>query len=73
MAQTTAREALNCLGFSYFATKGSRSNIEEFSSIVHEFYFNDDNNVVTPYKQNLAPTFNFQRIKDLYKMKLYNT
>jgi hypothetical protein len=67
MAQTTAREALNCLGFSYFAKKGSQSNIEEFSSIVHEFYFNDDNSVVSPYKQNLASTFNFQRIKELYK------
>ena len=67
MAQTTAREALNCLGFSYFAKKGSQANIQEFSSVVHEFYFNSDNSVVSPYKQNLAPTFNFQRIKDLYK------
>ena len=67
MAQTTAREALNCLGFSYFAKKGSKANIQEFSSIVHEFYFNDDKSVLTPYKQNLASTFNFQRIRELYK------
>ena len=64
MAQTTAREALNCLGFSYFAKKGSKANIQEFSSVVHEFYFNSDNSVVSPYKQNLAPTFNFQRINN---------
>jgi len=67
MAQTTAREALNCLGLSYFAKKGSQSNIEEFSSIVHEFYFNGDNSAVSPYKQNLASSFNFQRIRELYK------
>jgi len=67
MAQTTAREALNCLGFSYFANKGSQANIQEFSNIVHEFYFNKDNDAVTPYKQNLAATFNFQRIRELYK------
>jgi hypothetical protein len=67
MAQTTAREALNCLGFSYFAKKGSQSNIQEFSSVVHEFYFNNDNNVVSPYKENLASSFNFQRIRELYK------
>ena len=42
MAQTTPREALTCLAFSYFASKGSGANIEDFSNVVYDYYFNDN-------------------------------
>ena len=40
MAQTTPRESLTCLAFSYFAKNGSGSKIQEFSDAVYEYYIN---------------------------------
>jgi hypothetical protein len=67
MAQTTPREALTCFAFGYFAKKGTSANLQEFSDIVHELYFNDDKTLSGQYTENLSNSFNLQRINQLYK------
>lgn len=67
MAQVTPREALTCLAFSYFASKGSEATIQDFSESVHEFYFNNDISAINSYSSHLSSAFNYQRIRELYK------
>jgi hypothetical protein len=67
MAQVTPREALTCFAFSYFANKGSKANIEDFSNVIHNFYFGGDNDIPNQYLTHLPSNFNKKRIKELYK------
>jgi len=69
MAQTTPRESLNCLAFSYFAKNGSGSKIQEFSDAIHEYYFNGKENLINQFNQNLNSNFNLNRILKLYSTK----
>lgn len=67
MAQTTPREALTCLAFSYFASKGGGANIEDFSNSVYDYYFNDNESAIKKYTSNLPNTFRIKRIQEFYK------
>ena len=69
MAQTTPREALTCLAFSYFAEERSNADLQDFSDVVYDFYFNNKKQAVKQYKSNLPSNFNFDRIKDFYTTK----
>jgi len=69
MAQTTPREALTCLAFSYFAEERSNADLQDFSDVVYDFYFNNKKQAVNQYKSNLPNNFNFNRIKDFYTTK----
>jgi len=66
MAQTTPREAITCAAISYFCNNQSSANIVEFSEIIREYYFNNDETGLTKLKGNLAPGFDLKRIKDIY-------
>lgn len=65
MAQATPREALTCLAFSYFA--GGKSDIQEFSNIVYDYYFNDNQTELRKISGNLPDSFNFRRIQEFHK------
>lgn len=65
MAQTTPREALTCLAFSYFAE--GNTDLQEFSNIVYDYYFNNNETEVRKLSNHLPNSFNFKRMKDEYK------
>ena len=65
MAQTTPREALTCLAFSYFAE--GNNDLQEFSNIVYDYYFNNNETEVRKLSNHLPNSFNFKRMKDEYK------
>ena len=67
MAQTTPRETLTCLAFSYFSSKGSGANIEDFSNVVYDYYFNDNISELNKYISHLAGSFKIKRIQEFYK------
>lgn len=69
MAQTTPRESLTCLAFSYFAKNGSGSKIQEFSDAVYEYYINGKQDLIKKFDQNLIAGFNLNRILKLYSTK----
>ena len=69
MAQTTPRESLTCLAFSYFAKNGSGSKIQEFSDAVYEYYINGKQDLIKQFDQNLTSSFNLNRILKLYSTK----
>lgn len=69
MAQTTPRESLTCLAFSYFAKNGSGSKIQEFSDAVYEYYINGKEDLIKQFNQNLIAGFNLNRILKLYSTK----
>ena len=69
MAQTTPRESLTCLAFSYFAKNGLGSKIQEFSDAVYEYYINGKEDLIKKFDQNLIAGFNLNRILKLYSTK----
>lgn len=69
MAQTTPRESLTCLAFSYFAKNGLGSKIQEFSDAVYEYYINGKEDLIKQFDQNLIAGFNLNRILKLYSTK----
>jgi len=69
MAQTTPRESLTCLAFSYFAKNGLGSKIQEFSDAVYEYYINGKEDLIKQFDQNLIDSFNLNRILKLYSTK----
>ena len=69
MAQTTPRESLTCLAFSYFAKNGLGSKIQEFSDAVYEYYINGKQDLIKQFDQNLTSSFNLNRILKLYSTK----
>ena len=69
MAQTTSRESLTCLAFSYFAKNGLGSKIQEFSDAVYEYYINGKEDLIKKFDQNLIAGFNLNRILKLYSTK----
>lgn len=69
MAQTTPRESLTCLAFSYFAKNGLGSKIQEFSDAVYEYYINGKEDLIKQFDQNLIVGFNLNRILKLYSTK----
>ena len=69
MAQTTPRESLTCLAFSYFAKNGLGSKIQEFSDAVYEYYINGKQDLIKQFDQNLIDGFNLNRILKLYSTK----
>ena len=69
MAQTTPRESLTCLAFSYFAKNGLGSKIQEFSDAVYEYYINGKEDLIKEFDQNLIAGFNLNRILKLYSTK----
>lgn len=69
MAQTTPRESLTCLAFSYFAKNGLGSKIQEFSDAVYEYYINGKEDLIKKFDQNLTSSFNLNRILKLYSTK----
>ena len=69
MAQTTPRESLTCLAFSYFAKNGLGSKIQEFSDAVYEYYINGKEDLIKQFDQNLIDGFNLNRILKLYSTK----
>lgn len=69
MAQTTPRESLTCLAFSYFAKNGLGSKIQEFSDAVYEYYINGKEDLIKQFNQNLTSSFNLNRILKLYSTK----
>jgi len=66
MAQTTPREAITCVAISYFCNNKSSANIQDFSKIIRDYYFNNDESGLATLKGNLAPNFDIKRIKDIY-------
>lgn len=69
MAQTTPRESLTCLAFSYFAKNGLGSKIQEFSDAIYEYYINGKEDLIKQFNQNLTSSFNLNRILKLYSTK----
>lgn len=69
MAQTTPRESLTCLAFSYFAKNGLGSKIQEFSDAIYEYYINGKEDLIKQFNQNLIAGFNLNRILKLYSTK----
>jgi hypothetical protein len=67
MAQTTARESLTCAAFSYFA--GGNTDLQEFSNIIYDYYFNDNETEIKKLSNNLPNSFNFNRMREEYKTK----
>jgi hypothetical protein len=67
MAQTTPRESLTCLAFSYFAD--GNTDLQEFSNIVYDYYFNDNQTEIEKLSNHLPNSFNFKRMKEEYKSK----
>ena len=66
MSQTTPREAITCAAISYFCNNQSSANIVEFSEIIREYYFNNNETGLTKLKGNLPPGFDLKRIKEIY-------
>jgi hypothetical protein len=66
MAQTTPREAITCAAIGYICNNQSTANIQDFSKIIRNYYFDNDNTGLSQIKNNLASSFNLQRIKDIY-------
>ncbi len=66
MAQTTPREAITCAAIGYFCNNQSSANIQEFSQIIRDYYFNNNESGLSKLKNNLSLNFNLRRIKDMY-------
>jgi hypothetical protein len=66
-SQTTARESLTCAAFSYFA--GGNTDLQEFSNIIYDYYFNDNETEIKKLSNNLPNSFNFNRMREEYKTK----
>ena len=64
-SQTTPREALTCLAFSYFAD--GNTDLQEFSNIVYDYYFNNNDTEVRKLSNHLPNSFNFRRIQEFHK------
>ena len=65
--KTTSREALTCLAISYFVNNGLSSNLQEFSDVIHRYFFDNDDGDINKLTSNLTDTFKLNRIKQLYK------
>ena len=66
MAQTTPREAITCAAIGYFCNNQSSANIQEFSQIIRDYYFDNNDSGLSRIKNNLASNFDLKRIKDIY-------
>ena len=64
-SQTTARESLTCAAFSYFA--GKNTDLQEFSNIIYDYYFNDNETEIKKISNNLPNSFNFNRMREEYE------
>ena len=62
--KTTAREAVTCVALSYFANN-SNVNIEEFSKIIRDYYFDNEDTEIKKLSNKLPKSFSFERVKDL--------
>jgi len=65
--KTTAKEALTCYAFSYIASRGSAANIQEFSKIIYEYYFDNDDANLKKYSSHLPQSFYFGRIREFHR------
>jgi hypothetical protein len=65
--KTTSREALTCLAISYFALKGLSSSLQEFSGIIHKYFFENNEGDISRLTSSLSIDFKLNRIKELYK------
>jgi len=70
--KTTAREAVTCVALSYFANNSS-GNIEEFSKIIRDYYFDNEDTEIKKLSNKLPNSFSFERVKDLCISKGKNT
>lgn len=70
--KTTAREAVTCVALSYFANNSS-GNIEEFSKIIRDYYFDNQDTEIKKLSNKLPKSFSFERVKDLCISKGKNT
>lgn len=70
--KTTAREAITCVALSYFANN-LNGNIEKFSKIIRDYYFDDEYTEIKKLSKNLPKSFSFKRVKDLCISKGKNT
>jgi hypothetical protein len=69
MAQTTPREAITCAAIGYFCNNQSSANIQEFSQIIRDYYFDNNDSGLSRIKNNLASNFDLKRIKDIYPVE----
>jgi len=66
MAQTTPREAITCAAIGYFCSNRSSANIQDFSKIIRDYFFDNDTSGLDKVKSSLAPNFDLKRIKEMY-------
>jgi len=69
MAQTTPREAITCAAIGYFCNNQSSANIQEFSQIIRDYYFDNNDSGLSGIRNNLASNFDLKRIKDIYPVE----
>lgn len=65
--KTTAKEALTCYAFSYIASRGSSANIQEFSNIIYEYYFDNNTINLKKYSSHLPQSFYLGRIREFHR------
>lgn len=65
--KTTAKEALTCYAFSYVASRGSAANIQEFSKIIYEYYFDDNITNLKKYSSHLPQSFYLGRMREFHR------
>jgi len=64
--KTTSREALTCVAISYLASN-TQGTLSEFSKIIRDYFFNDDQTEIIKLKDRLPSEFSMKRIKELFK------